>query len=169
MHKLSGVLISRTLTGSVRPCVTRPLPPSFSSRPHVKIAQQWRSSSFLNERTRSNAKSSQSKPIHESWFSRKRKERGARKKISTLALDSQSLLSDVTILRDGQNDQGSRHRILAKRRKLLMWAALLTMPLWGRDALEVVVPGCLGVFILCAGKVKAGVNTIRTTLTKPSS
>jgi len=61
-----------------------------------------------------------------------------------------------------QNTRGANQTMTPRRRKLLIWTAVLTMPLWGRDIIETVVPGALGVFIFCAGKLKAGVKWLKS-------
>lgn len=137
------------------------------------IALQTRASSFLNDSAApSRSRRAQSKP-RESWFSRKRKAKNSRSKISTLALDPTTAHSEAEQTRSKgareeeseQQDEDStdnKSQILNPRmRRLLLWGSILTMPIWGRDILETVIPGMLGVFLFVASRIKAGVRRIR--------
>ena len=57
---------------------------------------------------------------------------------------------------------GTSRLMTRRQRRLLLWTALLTMPLWGRDIVETVVPGTLGVLIFIAGNVKKAISWVRS-------
>lgn len=145
--------------------------PQHSALATIARGQQSRHSSFLHndQSTPSSSRKSQ-KGARESWFARRKKERSARKKISTLALDHNlKVESDKDASREhAQSDQQGRKGqdtgslMTRRQRRLLLWTAVLTMPLWGRDIVETVVPGMLGVFILVAGKIKRAINWARS-------
>ena len=144
--------------------------------------QQTRCASFLNSNSNSSRASKVPNVTRESWWARRRKARNARSKISTLALDSQLL---GTILhpagkgydeskssrrdQDSEETQQKSNRLSPQMRRLLILCSILSMPLWGRDVLEAVIPGAIGVIILVAGKIKTAVNWTRSIPSQLSS
>ena len=138
------------------------------------ISQQSRASSFLNDNSVASTTRPSQQKSRTSWLSRRRKERNTRSKISTLALDRRSAMFGIegTLsenaaedTRDQGNEQEGKQSnpgmLTSRRRRLLMWTAILTMPIWGRDILEAVVPGLIGVIIQTAGNIKAGIHWVR--------
>lgn len=127
---------------------------------------QQRNSSFLSDNTTPSPSTQTQHKTKTSWF-RRRKDRTPRSKISTLAIDAQSSSEGVeeeSSMKDQSKEekQNDDTRLLEPRtRRLLIWTAVLTMPLWGRDILEIVVPGMLGVFIFVADRTRAGVRWVR--------
>lgn len=160
---------------------------SASTSSYTAVAttlQHTRASSFLNDNSIPSRSRKPQSSTGGSWFSRRRKQRTARSKISTLALDPQMMGLPVKQqdLQDS-NDHQKQHdkkgetqpeetaKVSRRTRKLLIWCTVLSMPIWGQDILEAVVPGVLGVVIFVAGKIKSGVVWVRSpfTSTKPDS
>lgn len=135
------------------------------------LFQQCRFSSIVND---DNVRSTNRLPkssARESWVARKRKQRSTRKKISTLALEQSPAafqpVADAESTRNGSHEQQDRAKrsdqvLTRKQRRLLFWVAILTLPVWGRDVVEAVVPGLLGIFIMVGGKIKAGIKRIKS-------
>ena len=133
------------------------------------IQCQSRHSSFLHEDSIPSSSRKSPNNARESWFARRRRERSTRKKISTLALDHNSAFeADASREqeRSRRQDDGSETQpkewMTRRQRRLLLWSVVLTMPVWGRDIVESVVPGMLGIFILVAGKIKRGIGWMRS-------
>lgn len=140
------------------------------------LVQQSRASSFLNDNSIPSRNRKPQTGTRESWFSRRRKQRNARSKISTLALDPQSMglpkeqaqsqeaAGQSQRQKDGEYTQSeyATRKLNPRTRRVLIWCAVLSMPIWGQDILEAVVPGALGVFLFVASKIKAGVIWIRS-------
>lgn len=153
--------------------------PAFINTP-VSSVHQIRTYSFLNDSPIQSPSPQRQQKGNKSWLRRRREERSARSKISTLAaLEQQELISQAQELdttdtgepssNKQKDNESSRHtsKVLSPRtRRLLLWATLLTMPLWGRDIVEVVVPGTLGIIILVAGKVKSSVQWVSSGFSK---
>lgn len=143
--------------------------PQQTKLPLLIQCQQFRHSSFLHEDSIPSSTRKSPNNARESWFAKRRRERSTRKKISTLALDHNSAFEADTSREQEQSrrqDDGSetktKPRMTRRQRRLLLWSAVLTMPVWGRDIVESVVPGMLGIFILVAGKVKRGINWVQS-------
>lgn len=142
----------------------------------VSTVRQIRTYSFLNNSSIQSTSQQRQRKGSKYWMKRKREERSARSKISTLAAyEHQELISQTQYLdsedtdkpsREKQNNDDTRQRtpkaLDARTRRLLLWATLLTIPFWGRDVVEVVVPGTLGIFILVAGKIKSGIQWVHS-------
>ena len=128
---------------------------------------QQRHSSFLNKDTTPTSTRQTQRPVRISWFTRRKRERNVRKKISTLAVEPEDSMFGASNSTQSGSEQGqgkseqSSEVLTRRHRKLLIWSVLLTMPLWGRDLVEAVVPGTLGFLILGAGKIKQGVRRIK--------
>lgn len=138
--------------------------PSFPS-PRVQAA------TFFNDSSVQSKSKQSGKIAREPWFTRRRKGRNPRSKISTLAPDrllfpfqentSYTDRGDEQHEREQKNQhkhQSASQTLSPGIRRMLLWTTVLTMPLWGRDIIEVVVPGTIGIFILVAGKIKAAVQ-----------
>jgi len=158
------------LTRAVRPTTRNTVQQFVPSR--IKQFGPLQSASFLHD-DRSLSSSSSKNQTRESWLTRRKRQRNARKKISTLALDHNSTLEpeaqEAEANREHQHskEKGDRQtgtsRLMTRRqRRLLLWTAVLTMPLWGRDIVQSVVPGSLGVLIFIAGNVKKAISWVRS-------
>lgn len=143
--------------------------------------QQVRASSFLNDSSIPSRNREPPSTARESWFARRRKLRNTRSKISTLALDSQQIGMTAdqapaqTFARRTQKaeDQEKTEPTTANRRltsrRLILWCTILSMPIWGQDILEVVIPGLLGILIFVASNIKKGVNWVKSPFRSPAS
>lgn len=159
---VNGAALSTTIS---RPAL---LLQSITRTPAQHTLSLQRHSSFLNK----DSTSPSSRPVRrlskESWFTRRRKERTTRKKISTLALDPvNSVFGSFSKTpqhpQEDQHGSGRNSDLWTRRyRKLLLWSIVLTLPIWGRDLVEAVVPGALGMIIMGAGKIKQGVKRVRS-------
>lgn len=158
------------LASALRPA-TRTLPQQLALST-IRRPGPIQFASFLHD-DRSLSSSSNKNQTRESWFTRRKRQRNARKKISTLALDHNSTYEpDAREPGASQEYQQSQEkdgrgtdtdRLMTRRqRRLLLWTAVLTMPLWGRDIVETVVPGTLGVLIFTAGNVKKAISWARS-------
>lgn len=99
----------------------------------------------------------------------RRKQEQSRKKISTLALEHNLLLFEHpgrtekgSQSSEKSNSQGSTQAVSRRQQRLMLLGIVLLMPIIGRDLIEAVVPGMLGVIIFVAGKIKAGVKLVRS-------
>lgn len=137
--------------------------------PVLAQCQQLRHSSFLQEDSMPSSSRKSPNNGRESWFAKRRRARSTRKKISTLALDHNSAFEtdarkehEQSQRQDDGGETPTHQKMTRTQRRLLLWSVLLTMPLWGRDIVESVVPGMLGIFILLAGSIKRGVGWMRS-------
>lgn len=135
----------------------------------LSIRCQSLHSSFLHKESIPSSSRKSPNNARESWFARRRRERSTRKKISTLALDHNSAFEADTSReqeRPRRQDDGRQTQteggMTRRQRRLLFWSVVFTMPVWGRDIVESVVPGMLGIFILIAGKIKRGIGWVRS-------
>lgn len=151
--------------------------PTFYSR---AIVHQTRASSFLNDNSIPSRNRKPQTTVRDSWFARRRKQRNPRSKISTLALDPQMVdiaaeqplqtaqeISEQSRRTDEQENSGSEKtntKLSPRARRLIFWCALISMPIWGQDILEAVVPGILGVVIFVASNIKKGISWVKSSL-----
>lgn len=156
------IIARRDLVATALRPATRTFPQQLVL-PTIIHPQQSRRAFFHDDHTTPSTSRKTQRSARESWFARRKRERSARKKISTLALDHNSAFeadasreqTESQRQEDGNEaDNQSQRRMTRRQRRLLLWTAVLTMPLWGRDIVESVVPGMLGVFILVAGNIK---------------
>lgn len=138
--------------------------------------QQRRNSSFLDDNSvPSNSRQSQ-KTAREPYFARRRRARNARSKISTLALDHNPISFETaqenaehvrSSRQDSQQEQNTKNgdnsrTINPKSRRLLLLAGVLLFPVVGRDVIEAIIPGLLGVLIFVGGNVKAAIKWVKS-------
>jgi len=158
----------------------------FSSRLTTPVSsrtsplQRCRTSSFLHDNSISSSSRQPQKTTRESYLSRRRRQRNAGSKISTLALDHNPIPLEAALenvedrnssrsesrqeqkeQKDSSNDSSTR-TMSPRSRRLLLLAGLLLFPVVGRDLIEAVIPGLLGVLIFVGGNVKAALKWVKS-------
>lgn len=146
-------------------------------RSTILTARLYHQSVFLQDKTSTSSPTSrpqQSKP-RRSFFWQRRDRKEARNRISTLALDPnatngagtqeaayESNQRQQSGSKDETNGGNSRYRLMSRnQRNILIFTVVLSIPIIGRDVMEVVVPGLLGTIIFVGSKIKSGIKWVR--------
>lgn len=162
------IIVPRDLVVAASRFTSRTLPRQ-STLPVIIPYQQLRQPSSIHEDSKPASSHKTRTNTRESWFTRRRRERSSRKRISTLALDRTSSFEGDSSSGQGEpqpyddsSEAQTRGRMTRRQRRLLVWTVVLSMPVWGREILETVVPGMIGVFIFVAGRIKSGIIWTRS-------
>lgn len=146
-------------------------------RSTISSARLFHQSSFLQDKPSASAPSSrpqQNKP-RRAFFWQRRDRKETRNRLSTLALDPHAANEAETQeaaygsrqkqqsgSKDETTNRKSRNRLMSRnQRNILLFTVVLSIPIIGKDVMEVVVPGLLGTIIFVGSKIKSGIKWLR--------
>lgn len=162
----SAIMLARSLRSTQIPL-----------RSTIFTARLYHQSASLQDKTSTSSPPSrpqQNKP-RRSFFWQRRDRKEARNRISTLALDpnatnaaetqeaaQESYQRQQSGSGDEPNGGKSKYRLMSRnQRNILLFTVVLSIPIIGRDVMEVVVPGLLGTIIFVGGRIKSGIKWVR--------